>query len=148
MYKFEFSVIFSPYLLNEGVSVLGIELFCVLKLRVKMCLSVFIVPNGRVCDLSDMNYVFNVYSSSPPPYICHAVGSPVDPFRSHVSRSLFKVLALFRSFLALSFYHHHHHHHISAMQLGHLLTRSGLTCLQRSTTIPSASRTVVFHYSG
>ena len=24
-------------------------------------------------------------------------------------------------------HHHHHHHHISVMQLGHLLTRSGLT---------------------
>ena len=24
-------------------------------------------------------------------------------------------------------YHHHHHHHISVMELGHLLTRSGLT---------------------
>ena len=24
-------------------------------------------------------------------------------------------------------YHHHHHHHISFMELGHLLTRSGLT---------------------
>ena len=26
-----------------------------------------------------------------------------------------------------SVHHHHHHHHISVMQLGHLLTRSGLT---------------------
>jgi hypothetical protein len=25
------------------------------------------------------------------------------------------------------YYHHHHHHHISVMELGHLLTRSGLT---------------------
>ena len=25
------------------------------------------------------------------------------------------------------FFHHHHHHHISVMELGHLLTRSGLT---------------------
>ena len=25
-------------------------------------------------------------------------------------------------------HHHHHHHHISVMELGHLLTRSGLTC--------------------
>ena len=24
-------------------------------------------------------------------------------------------------------HYHHHHHHISVMQLGHLLTRSGLT---------------------
>ena len=30
--------------------------------------------------------------SSSSSYICHAVGSLVDPFRSHVSRSLFKVL--------------------------------------------------------
>jgi len=27
----------------------------------------------------------------------------------------------------LMYHHHHHHHHISVMQLGHLLTRSGLT---------------------
>ena len=38
-----------------------------------------------------------------------------------------------RSFNFLNYYyhyhhhHHHHHHHISAMELGHLLTRSGLT---------------------
>ena len=24
-------------------------------------------------------------------------------------------------------HHHHHHHHVSVMELGHLLTRSGLT---------------------
>jgi hypothetical protein len=38
------------------------------------------------------------------------------------------------------------------MQLGHLLTRSGLTylevSLQRSATIPSASCGIVFHYPG
>jgi hypothetical protein len=27
---------------------------------------------------------------------------------------------------------HHHHHHISVMALGHLLTRSGLTCPEAS----------------
>ena len=45
----------------------------------------------------------------------------------------------------------YHHHHISVMQLGHLLTCSGLTypeALQRSTMIPSARWTVVFHYTG
>ena len=34
-----------------------------------------------------------------------------------------------------NYHHHHHHHHISVMELGHLLTRSGLTypeVLQRS----------------
>ena len=38
------------------------------------------------------------------------------------------------------------------MDLGHLLTRSGLTylevSLQRSVTIPSASWRIVFHYPG
>jgi len=33
-----------------------------------------------------------VSSSSSSSYICHGVGPPVDPFRSHVSRSLFKGL--------------------------------------------------------
>ena len=31
------------------------------------------------------------------------------------------------TFLRTSEFHHHHHHHISFMELGHLLTRSGLT---------------------
>ena len=35
----------------------------------------------------------------------------------------------------LSFYHHHHHHHTSAMELGHLLTRSGLTYLEVSSEV-------------
>ena len=34
-------------------------------------------------------------SSSSSSYICHGVGPLVDPFRSHVSRSLFKVLPCF-----------------------------------------------------
>ena len=34
-------------------------------------------------------------SSSSSPHICHAVRSPVDPFRSHVSRSLFRGLPRF-----------------------------------------------------
>jgi hypothetical protein len=29
----------------------------------------------------------------------------------------------------------HHHHHLSFMQLGHLLTRSGLTCPEASTKV-------------
>jgi len=57
-------------------------------------------------------------SSSSSSYICHGVGPLVDPFRSHVSRSLLK---------GLPCHHHHHHHHISVMELGHLLTCSGLT---------------------
>ena len=31
------------------------------------------------------------------------------------------------TFNTTSHHHHHHHHHISVMELGHLLTRSGLT---------------------
>ena len=47
--------------------------------------------------------------------------------------------------------HHHHHHHLSFVELGHLLTCSVSRIqksLQRSTMIPSASWTVVFHYPG
>ena len=47
--------------------------------------------------------------------------------------------------------HHHPHHHVSVMEMGHLLSRSGLTIqksLQRFTMIPSASWGVVFHYPG
>ena len=39
-------------------------------------------------------------------------------------------LVFLHSFLIYLFiyhHHHHHHHHISVMELGHLLTRSGLT---------------------
>jgi hypothetical protein len=32
-----------------------------------------------------------------------------------------------QSNLSYELVHHHHHHHISVMELGHLLTRSGLT---------------------
>jgi hypothetical protein len=32
-------------------------------------------------------------------------------------------------------HHNHHHHHISVMELGHLLTRSGLTCPEVSSTV-------------
>jgi len=32
-------------------------------------------------------------------------------------------------------HHHHHHHHLSVMQLGHLLTRSGLTYPEVSSKI-------------
>jgi len=56
-----------------------------------------------------------------------------------------------RSIRMIFSHHHHHHHHISFMELGHLLTRSGLTYPEvssKSTMIPSASWTVVFHYPG
>ena len=32
-------------------------------------------------------------------------------------------------------YHHHHHNHMSVMELGHLLTRSGLTYLEVSSEV-------------
>ena len=32
-------------------------------------------------------------------------------------------------------HHHHHHHHMSVMELGHLLTRSGLTYLEVSSEV-------------
>jgi hypothetical protein len=34
-----------------------------------------------------------------------------------------------------SYIHHHHHHHTSVMELGHLLTRSGLTYPEVSSKI-------------
>jgi hypothetical protein len=33
------------------------------------------------------------------------------------------------------FGHHHHHYHMSVMELGHLLTRSGLTYLEVSSAV-------------
>jgi len=45
-------------------------------------------------------------------------------------------------------HHHHHHHHITVMEMGHLLTRSGLTypeVFSESTMIPSARRGVVLN---
>jgi hypothetical protein len=33
-------------------------------------------------------------------------------------------------------HHHHHHHHLSVMELGHLLTRSGLTYPEVSQSLP------------
>jgi len=32
-------------------------------------------------------------------------------------------------------HHHHHHHHVSVMELGHLLTRSGLTYQKASSKV-------------
>jgi hypothetical protein len=46
-----------------------------------------------------------------------------------------------KTFHSISFHHHHHHrrrrhhHYISAMELGHLLTRSGLTYPEVSSTV-------------
>ena len=34
-----------------------------------------------------------------------------------------------------SHHHHHHHHHIFVMELGHLLTRSGLMCPEVSSKV-------------
>ena len=48
-------------------------------------------------------------------------------------------------------HHHHHHHHLSVMELGHLLTRSGLTYPEvssNSAMIPFASLGIVFNYPG
>jgi hypothetical protein len=47
-------------------------------------------------------------------------------------------------------HHHHHHHHLANLQLGHLLTHSGLTLLEvslLSRLVPSAFWSVVFYYS-
>ena len=37
--------------------------------------------------------------------------------------------------LVVKYHHHHHHHHISVTQLGHLLTRSGLTYSEVSSKV-------------
>ena len=49
-----------------------------------------------------------------------------------LTRSLLSYFDLFTFvpllvFVKLNYHHHHHHHHISVMELGHSLTRSGLT---------------------
>jgi hypothetical protein len=48
----------------------------------------FVILCGSIVDIRRLKYI-QVSSSS---YICHGVGPLVDPFRSHVSRSLFKGL--------------------------------------------------------
>ena len=50
-----------------------------------------ILFSNRGYDPYMRSVVFFLISSSS--YVCHAVGPLVDPFRSHVSRSLFKGLA-------------------------------------------------------
>jgi len=41
--------------------------------------------------------------------------------------SVFLIIRIIFSLITKNFNNHHHHHHISVMELGHLLTRSGLT---------------------
>ena len=53
--------------------------------------SSFLVSSD-VCCLELILVLSSSSSSSSSSYICHAVGPLVDPFRSHVSRSLFKGL--------------------------------------------------------
>jgi hypothetical protein len=50
-------------------------------------------------DYSNMRRLLHISSSSSSSssYICHGVGPLVDQFRSHVSRSLFKVSAMIPS---------------------------------------------------
>jgi hypothetical protein len=76
-------------------------------------------------------------------YIFRGVRPPVDPFRSHVSTSLFKGLPWFLLPVGQQCF----------LTLGNLFRGFLFTCcihksLQRSTMIPSASWTVVFHYPG
>ena len=42
-------------------------------------------------------------------------------------------------------YYHHHHHHMSVMQLGHLLTRSGLTYLEVYSEVCHDSLCILLH---
>ena len=46
-------------------------------------------------NISFLKHISSSSSSSSSSYICHGVGPLVDPFRSHVSRSLFKGLPWF-----------------------------------------------------
>jgi len=50
-----------------------------------------------------------------------------------VLSSVYNNIIKLSSFL-LQWNHHHHHHHQSFMELGHLLTRSGLTLPEVSLT--------------
>jgi len=53
--------------------------------------------------------------------------TPNDPNRGRTAPLTSKV--------AFYIFHHHHHHHMSVMELGHLLTRSGLTYLEVSSEV-------------
>ena len=44
-----------------------------------------------------------------------------------ISRKKLYVTILFMNYTRYAYFYHHHHHHVSVMELGHLLTRSGLT---------------------
>jgi hypothetical protein len=57
---------------------------------------------------------------------------------------IFKSSLLYSSCLLGQLYHHHHHHHyhLSVMQLGHLLTRSGLTCPEASSKVCQSGSSV------
>jgi hypothetical protein len=52
------------------------------------------------CDFTGSRLYLSPSSSSSSSYICHGVEPLVDPFRSHVSRNLFKGLPWFSSHLA------------------------------------------------
>jgi len=72
---------------------------------------VFVSPLPHICPMPSHHNLFDLInrkilcnctdhefpssSSSSSPYICHAVRPPVDPFRSHVSRSLLNFLPRF-----------------------------------------------------
>jgi len=51
--------------------------------------------NKKVALVTSLNMIFSLPSSSSSSYICHGIGPLVDPFRSHVSTSLFKGLLWF-----------------------------------------------------
>ena len=51
----------------------------------------------------------------------------------HLSRAI--LLSEISLLCQFSRWHVHHHHHISVMELGHLLTRSGLTCPEVSSKV-------------
>jgi len=74
---------------------------------------------------------FHYLTSSLPQIPVHSQINPSTPLHISVTPSLKLALssAIFFIFLPAHpvCYHHHHHHHISFMELGHLLTRSGLT---------------------
>jgi len=67
----------------------------------------------------------------------HCLSSYVYVFSQLTNMSSFLSPFVVRSLILLLLHHHHHHHHYhhSFMELGHLLTRSGLTHPEVSLTV-------------
>jgi len=67
---------------------LRVSLHMILNVRLVYKKNVFF--HSAMLDVALSSICLNNVTSSSSSYICHGVGPLVDPFRSHVSRSLFK----------------------------------------------------------